>query len=95
MKLANMKETSVPSASQTATHYHPWLWGLLLLAMTAVAYAPVRSAGFIWDDAAYLTENRLLTAARRLAADLVFPRVPFAIFSPDLYHFLFGAPFGG
>ena len=38
-----------------------WL-GLLLVVATLAAYWPVFSAGFIWDDDAYVTENPLLTA---------------------------------
>lgn len=38
-----------------------WL-GLLLVAMTLAAYWPAFSAGFIWDDDSYVTENPLLTA---------------------------------
>jgi len=33
---------------------------LLLLAITVVAYLPVLSAGFIWDDDDYVTQNALL-----------------------------------
>lgn len=40
-----------------------WFWpGLLLILATLAAYWPVFSAGFIWDDDAYVTENTLLTA---------------------------------
>jgi len=40
-----------------------WLWlGLLLILATVAAYWPVFSAGFIWDDDAYVTENSLLIA---------------------------------
>ena len=38
-----------------------WL-GLLLVVVTLAAYWPVFSAGFIWDDDIYVTENPLLTA---------------------------------
>jgi protein O-mannosyl-transferase len=40
-----------------------WLWrrdslaGLFLVAMIVAAYAQTRSAGFIWDDEAHLTQN--------------------------------------
>ena len=39
----------------------PWL-GFIIIAGTLAAYWPVFSAGFIWDDDAYVTENPLLTA---------------------------------
>lgn len=38
------------------------LLGLLLVAATVIAYRPAWNAGFVWDDDAYVTENRLLTA---------------------------------
>jgi protein O-mannosyl-transferase len=34
-----------------------WLWGFLLIALVFIAYAPVFSAGFVWDDEAHLTQN--------------------------------------
>src|SRR5580658_10099176 len=34
-----------------------WLLGLLLFAVTLIAYLPARHAGFIWDDDAHLTAN--------------------------------------
>lgn len=40
-----------------------WLWpALFLILATVAAYWPAYSAGFIWDDDAYVTENTLLTA---------------------------------
>lgn len=40
-----------------------WFWlGLIIVVATAAAYWPVYSAGFIWDDDAYVTNNPLLTA---------------------------------
>jgi hypothetical protein len=38
------------------------LGGLLIVLATLAAYWPVFSAGFIWDDDAYVTQNALLTA---------------------------------
>ena len=53
-------ETALPG---TARRRLPvWLLAALLVLMTLLAYAPVRSAGFIWDDDAYVTANPLLTA---------------------------------
>jgi len=34
--------------------------GLLLVALTVVTYLPALRAGFVWDDAEYVTENALL-----------------------------------
>src|SRR5207247_9883886 len=39
-----------------------WLWGLVLIAATFLAYLPVWHAGFVWDDSAMLTENPLIKA---------------------------------
>jgi Tfp pilus assembly protein PilF len=39
-----------------------WLGGLFIILATLAAYWPVFSAGFIWDDDAYVTENSLLSA---------------------------------
>ena len=43
------------------------LVGLLLILATVVCYAPVYSAGFIWDDDDYVSANPLLPAAGGLA----------------------------
>src|SRR5215470_11763362 len=52
-----------------ASHHHsrswPWrtIWpAAAILSMTAIAYLPAMSGGFIWDDDAYVTQNPLLTA---------------------------------
>ena len=39
---------------------YPWLFGLLLLAATMIAYQPMWHAGFIWDDDTLLTANPLI-----------------------------------
>jgi hypothetical protein len=47
---------------QTVAARPAWFWGLLFIVVaTASSYWPVYSAGFIWDDDAYVTENSLLT----------------------------------
>src|SRR5205823_3546156 len=38
------------------------LKGLLLVAAIILTFQPVWHAGFIWDDDAYVTENKLLSA---------------------------------
>lgn len=43
-----------------------WL-ALLLVAATLAAYWPVFSAGFIWDDDAYVTDNAMLSSADGLS----------------------------
>jgi tetratricopeptide (TPR) repeat protein len=58
---------------------HAWLFGLLLVVITLIAYGPVWHAGFIWDDDEYVTENPLLTAPDGLR------RIWFSLDSPSQY----------
>jgi hypothetical protein len=44
------------------------LGGLFIILATLAAYWPVFSAGFIWDDDAYVTDNPLLTAPDGLSS---------------------------
>lgn len=39
-----------------------WLWVLVLVAVTFLAYAPVWRAGFVWDDETLITGNPLIKA---------------------------------
>jgi hypothetical protein len=55
------------------------LWGLFLVAATVLAYQPAWHAGFIWDDDAYVTENKLLTVPDGLR------RIWFSLDSPSQY----------
>jgi protein O-mannosyl-transferase len=45
-----------------------WLFSLLLIAATLVAYWPAMHGGFIWDDDAYVTKNLALQSVRGLEA---------------------------
>jgi tetratricopeptide (TPR) repeat protein len=54
-------------------------WGLLLIVVTIVAYRHAWSAGYIWDDDVYVTENQLLTAPDGLR------RIWFSLDSPSQY----------
>src|SRR6266403_4547723 len=56
-----------------------WLWGLLLLVSTVVVYRHAWSAGYIWDDDVYVTDNPLLTAPDGLW------RIWFSLDSPSQY----------
>ena len=56
-----------------------WLLCLLLVAATILAYQPASTAGFIWDDDAYVTRNSLLTALDGLQ------RIWFSLDSPSQY----------
>jgi len=40
-----------------------WVGGLILVLAVLVPYAPLRHAGFLWDDDTFLTENPLIRAA--------------------------------
>ncbi len=42
---------------------HDWMWGLLLLAATFLAYRPAWNGQPVWDDAAHLTKPALRSAA--------------------------------
>ena len=42
---------------------HGWLYGFLLVVATLVAYGPALTAGFVWDDELYVTNDALLTAS--------------------------------
>jgi tetratricopeptide (TPR) repeat protein len=55
------------------------LWGLLLFAVTVLAYQKAWQAGFIWDDDLYVTQNELLTAPNGLS------RIWFSLDSPSQY----------
>ncbi len=57
---------------------------ILLVAMTILAYFPVYSAGFIWDDDSYLTRNKTLTSENGLAEIWLTPRA-----SPQYYPMVF------
>lgn len=52
--------------------------------MTFLAYVPVFSAGYIWDDDSYLTRNKTLTSENGLAEIWLTPRA-----SPQYYPMVF------
>jgi tetratricopeptide (TPR) repeat protein len=56
-----------------------WVKGLLLVVAVIFAYQPAWHAGFIWDDDAYVTQNKLLTAPDGLK------RIWFSLDSPSQY----------
>jgi protein O-mannosyl-transferase len=55
------------------------LWGFVLLLVTVLAYRHAWSAGYIWDDDVYVTQNKLLTAPDGLK------RIWFSLDSPSQY----------
>src|ERR1051325_6399877 len=59
--------------------HRSWLYAFFLVAIVLAAYAPAFSAGFIWDDDAYVTNNDLLTASDGLR------RIWFSLDSPSQY----------
>src|SRR5947207_7834780 len=58
----NHPSTQTESASGKLPVVSPWLCGLLLVAVTVMAYLRMWQAGFIWDDNSFLTENPLIGA---------------------------------
>lgn len=56
-----------------------WIFALLLVAAVIVAYQPAWHGGFIWDDDAYVTANRLLWSSDGLK------RIWFSFDSPSQY----------
>ena len=58
------QEQTRPEVAKSSTQWwgHPWLFGLLVVVATIVAYQPAWHGGFIWDDDIYVTDNPLLTA---------------------------------
>ena len=55
-----------PAASGGFWSGRAWLFGVLLVAGTFIAYLPVWQAGFIWDDDGFLLENPLIRGAHGL-----------------------------
>lgn len=51
----------VPGPGQPRA-WRTWLLALLLAGLTVTVYQPAATAGYIWDDDKYVTENPLLTA---------------------------------
>lgn len=64
---------------EQAGRFPGWLWALLLVAATILAYEQAWRAGFIWDDDVYVTANKLLTAPDGLS------RIWFSLESPSQY----------
>lgn len=58
---------------------HIWLFALVLVLATIFAYQPAWNGGFVWDDDAYVTKNRLLTSPDGLR------RIWFSLESPSQY----------
>jgi tetratricopeptide (TPR) repeat protein len=58
------QQTVVSSpATKTSLAHRPWLLALVLVLVTFAAYTPVWHAGFIWDDAYHITDNRIVKAS--------------------------------
>jgi tetratricopeptide (TPR) repeat protein len=60
-----------------------WVFGLLLVAVTLIAYLPLWHAGFIWDDDAFVTDNPIIKKPDGLY------RVWFTAATPDYYPLTF------
>jgi hypothetical protein len=62
------------------------IFAVVLAAVTILAYRPAWQGGFLWDDDDYISQQRIINCAARLAADLVFARFPVAVFPAHLQH---------
>src|SRR4030095_7002965 len=58
----------LPSGAPAPSGTKSVLAALLLVGLTALAYAPALEGGFIWDDDAYVYENPTLRSAAGLRA---------------------------
>ena len=70
--------------SNSAGSRRQWLGALGIIALVCWTYAPVLSADYIWDDDAYVTENRNLQTAEGLKRVWFLPRS-----SPQYYPVVF------
>ncbi|MGO8697768.1 MAG: tetratricopeptide repeat protein [Limisphaerales bacterium] len=77
------KSISAPRRAATPVasgpHSPAWAAAALLVLVTILAYQPAWHAGFVWDDALYVTNNPLLTAPNGLR------RIWFSLDSPSQY----------
>ena len=51
------KKIAVPATWLPAWFSRDWFWGLILFLAVILTYTPVWWAGYIWDDALYITAN--------------------------------------
>lgn len=67
--MAKPSDSDDPALEQSETEEQKssWLPGWLIVLLVAVVYTPALSAGFIWDDDDYVTENPQLRTAEGLA----------------------------
>jgi tetratricopeptide (TPR) repeat protein len=72
------RKTQTIAAARLLTR-EDWVWGLLLIVVTVLAYQQAWHAGYIWDDDVYVTANNLLTAPDGLR------RIWFSLDSPSQY----------
>jgi tetratricopeptide (TPR) repeat protein len=79
LKRQNSRKSERPAGERKNYFQSPWFAGLLLLALTVIAYWPATRAGFVWDDDEYVTNNPLLTAPDGLW------RIWFSFDSPSQY----------
>jgi protein O-mannosyl-transferase len=70
-------ESTAPSAR--ASRRRPWLFAVLLVLVTALAYRPAWNGGYVWDDDCYVSHNLLLSAPDGLR------RIWFSLESPSQY----------
>lgn len=75
---ARSRQEAHPAAARSITR-QDLFWGLLLFVVTVLAYRHAWTAGYIWDDDVYVTQNKLLTAPDGLR------RIWFSLDSPSQY----------
>ncbi|MGO9610112.1 MAG: tetratricopeptide repeat protein [Verrucomicrobiia bacterium] len=71
------ESTITPMPGTPGRSDQPWLWAVLLVVLTFLAYQRVWHAGFIWDDDDHLTANPTMTAPdglRMIWSSLTFSR---------------------
>ena len=67
MKVREPLSSSPLTTPRSFTQWHACLWGSLLALLVVAVYWPTLSAGFIWDDDAYVGLNPTLRSLDGLA----------------------------
>src|SRR5579871_932725 len=78
-ELTKTAKVTRPQSAVSLGSGQNWSIALLLVAAVIIAYQPTWHGGFIWDDDAYVTTNKLLSAPDGLR------RIWFSLDSPSQY----------
>ena len=70
--------------NKSSTIKHPWVFILILLSVTFIAYIPTLKNGFIltWDDSGYVTNNTLIHSLSPVALKEIFTSTVAASYVP-------------